>query len=349
MVTLRTRFNLPGWAEIFVPNRFYAVAFAVCCITQAFIPEDSFADDTPTNSFQVKEEETQLAKRFAERESVEPLFEYSLGAGYRKDNLNWNIAVGGVNVASEVSWKGAVIAQLRAAGKVNLGGDWLVRGMYITGAVWSGGNQDSDYAGNNRTQEYSRSNNKTGGTVHDISIGIGKKIRLFDLASGRVMYVVPLAGYSIHQQNMTMYDGRQTIPAYGALSGLQNTYDTRWKGAWLGMDALLGLGKNISLNATLEYHRVDYSAEANWNLRNDFAHPVSFRHFAKGNGILANIGASYGFSRNFSMNASFEKQKWKTHSGYDQTNLSYGATNYYTLNPVSWDSTSLFLAAVYRF
>jgi hypothetical protein len=158
-----------------------------------------------------------------------------------------------------------------------------------------------------------------------------------------------LAGLSIHQQSLTMYDGQQTVPANGTITGLNNSYDAQWKGSWLGVDALLGLGENISFNATVEFHKVDYSAEANWNLRADFAHPVSFRHVAKGYGILTSVGLSYRFTRNFLMNATFERQKWNTYAGYDQTNFSYGATNYYTLNPVSLDSSALLFGAVYRF
>lgn len=321
----------------------------VACCSLILFSAASLAEDASTRSFQVKEDETQLAKRFAVREAIESPFEYSLGAGYRKDNLKWSIADAGANIASEVNWKNTVIAQLRAAARINLRGDWMVRGIYTTGAVKYGSNQDSDYAGSNRTQEFSRSDNKTGGAVRDLSIGLGRKFHLFDFASGGALYVVPLAGLSIHQQSLTMYDGRQTLPANGALSGLHNSYDTQWKGSWLGLDALLGLGENISLSATVEYHRVDYSAEANWNLRNDLAHPVSFKHVANGYGVLLAAGASYRFSRNFLLSTLFEHQKWNTYSGYDQTNFSYGATNYYTLNPVSWDSTALSLMAVYRF
>ncbi|MDD5058246.1 MAG: hypothetical protein PHQ60_10260 [Sideroxydans sp.] len=310
---------------------------------------DSFADDFSIKSFQVKEEETQLAKRFALREAAESPFEYSLSAGYRKDNLNWSIADGSVNVASEVNWKNTVIAQMRATAKIKLWHDLQLRGIYTTGAVKSGSNQDSDYAGSNRTQEFSRSDNKTGGAVRDISIGLGYKFRLFDLPSKGSLSVVPLAGLSIHQQSLTMYDGVQTLPANGALTGLNNSYNTQWKGAWLGMDALLNLGEHISLNSTAEYHSVDYSADANWNLRSDFKHPVSFSHVAKGNGTLVSVGIAYRFNRNFQINTSYERQKWNTYQGYDQTNFSYGATNYYTLNPVSWDSTAWSLGAVYQF
>lgn len=323
--------------------------FALFCFSLLFVSHASFAGDSLKESLRVKDEETQLAKRFAERESAEPPFEYSLSAGYRKDNLSWSIANGAVNVASEVSWKNTVIAQLRAAGKLNLGSDWLIRGIYTTGAVKSGNNQDSDYAASDRTHEYSRSNNKTGGAVRDVSIGLGRNFRLFGLESGRALHVAPLAGLSIHQQTLTMYDGNQTVPANGAISGLNNSYATQWKGSWFGMDALLGLGGNLSLNSTMEYHWVDYSAEADWNLRSDFAHPVSFRHVARGNGTLVSVGASYRFSRNLLMDTSFERQQWRTYAGYDQTNFSSGATGYYTLNPVSWDSTAFLLGAVYQF
>lgn len=335
--------------RIAIPQRRFSIALVLCCFSLAFIPDDSFADELLTEPFQVKEEETQLARRFAVRESIESPFEYSLSAGYRTDNMSWSIANGTVNAASEVNWKKTVVAQLRAAGKFNLGSGWLVRGIYTTGAVKSGNNQDSDYAGRDRTQEYSRSNNKTGGAVRDISIGLGRNMRLFNLESGVTMYVAPLAGLSIHQQSLTMYEGNQTIPANGAISGLNNGYATQWKGSWLGVDALLGLPGNLSLISTVEYHRVGYSAEADWNLRSDLAHPVSFRHVAKGSGKLVSVGVSYRFSRNFLMNTLFERQQWKTSTGYDQTNFSYGATNYYTLNPISWDSTTFSLAAVYQF
>lgn len=331
---------------IFISQRLRSAASLWCLSLVTF---GAIAGDLPSESFQVKEEETQLARRLALRELVEPPYEYSLGAGYRRDDLSWSIAGGGINVASEVRWKKTVIAQLRAAGKVYLGGGWLIRGTYSTGAVKSGSNQDSDYGGNNRTQEYSRSNNTTGGAVRDLSIGLGRRIEMLRSVGEDAIRITPLAGLSIHEQSLTMYDGHQTIPAHGPINGLQNSYATRWKGSWLGLDALFSLTANFSLNSTVEYHWVDYSAEADWNLRSDFAHPVSFRHVARGQGTSIAVGASYRFNRNFLANALLDRQKWNTNPGYDQTNFSTGVVNYYTLNPVSWDSTSLYLSAVYQF
>ena len=321
----------------------------VCCFAIFFIPTVSFAEDALQESLQVKEEETQLAKWFAKRELVESPFEYALSVGYRKDNFDWSVANSSVNIASELIWKDMVIEQLRAAARLNLGYDWFIRGNYATGMVVSGTNRDSDYAGNNRTQEYSRSDNKTGGVVREISIGLGNRLRVFDQADGLGLYLSPLAGFSIHQQALTMYDGRQSVPFDSVLSGLNNSYEAQWKGAWVGMDALFKIGRNILLNTSAEYHRADYYAKANWNLRNDLAHPVSFEHVADGRGILLSSGISYRLTRNLLLNAMFEHQRWRTDKGYDTTFFSYGTTSHYTLNPVSLDSRSISLGAVYQF
>ena len=54
--------------------------FALFCFSLLFVSHASFAGDSLKESLRVKDEETQLAKRFAERESAEPPFEYSLSA-----------------------------------------------------------------------------------------------------------------------------------------------------------------------------------------------------------------------------------------------------------------------------
>ena len=55
------------------------VAVMLLCLSAKIL-----AKEASTRSFEVKEDETQLAKRFAVRESVESPFEYSLSAGYRQ-------------------------------------------------------------------------------------------------------------------------------------------------------------------------------------------------------------------------------------------------------------------------
>jgi len=307
------------------------------------------AADAPDRRFEVSAEDTQLAQRLAIRDAVQLPFEYSMSVGARQDHLNWNIANGNVNVGSEVDWTKTTIQQLRLTGKWNVFDAWALRGMFSTGSVNSGTNRDSDYAASDRSQEYSRSQSKTGGAVRDLSLALAHQIKFDYLQQGGGLKLTPLLGLSVHQQSLTMYEGQQIVPANGALIGLNNSYDAVWQGPWIGMDAAFDFGGYLSLIGSVEYHWVSFSAEANWNLRTDLSHPVSFKHVANGNGLTASLGAAYQYSRPLSLHVLLERQQWRTATGYDQTNFSYGGTGYYTLNPVQWESQAVSVGASYQF
>src|SRR3989304_5599368 len=183
----------------------------------------------------------------------------SVSAGQRKDNLNWSIAGNGVNVLSELKWENLAIAQLQAVAEFHLKNDLRLRARLGYGVIDSGNNQDSDYDGNNRTLEYSRSNNKAGGDVLDASIGFGKRLRMRDLSAGRSFYVTPFVGLSMHRQNLTMTDGVQTIssastPPLGPIPGLASSYDAQWMGPWLGAGALGETGQGWAVLAKRGEH-----------------------------------------------------------------------------------------------
>ena len=290
-----------------------------------------------------------LAALPAVKASTDTPMDLSISAGYREDSLNWNIAGGGVNVLSELSWKNLAIAQVQATAKLNIKNDLRIRADLGYGAIISGANQDSDYNGNNRTLEFSRSNNKAGGNVIDASIGIGKTLRLLDQTVGKYIYITPSIGWSVHQQNLTMTDGVQTIPAFGPFPGLASSYDAQWQGPWIGVDASIETGSNLSLIASAEYHLADYSAKANWNLRDVFDHPVSFKHDAKSRGIVGSVGASYPVAKNWTMNLILKYQVWSTRAGSDLIYFANGSVGYTRLNTVNWESTAYNLEIVHQF
>ncbi|NOT20822.1 MAG: hypothetical protein HOP24_11250 [Sideroxydans sp.] len=307
------------------------------------------ATDAVGRGFEVKAADTQLAQRLAKRDAADLPFVYSVSVGMRRDHLNWNIANGNVNIASEVDFAKTTLQQLRLAGEWNVIDAWALRGMFSTGSVNSGTNRDSDYAARDRTQEYARSQSKTGGAVRDLSLALAHKIKLGDFKQGGTLQLTPLLGLSIHQQSLTLYDGNQVMPTHGVLIGLNNSYDAVWQGPWIGMDAAFDFGGDLSLISSVEYHWVNFRAEANWNLRNDLSHPVSFKHVANGHGLSASLGAAYQYSRPLSLHVLLERQQWRTATGYDQTNFSYGGTGYYTLNPVQWESQAVSVGASYQF
>ena len=205
----------------------------------------------------VNENETQLAKWFSEREETTAMFQYSLDIGYRKDDLSWSIATDTVSHVSEVSWKNTEISQATFSGEINIYKDWLVTGYYSVGAVASGGNQDSDYAASNRTNMYMHSESKTGGSVDDVSLAIGKKLVISGGELQRTITITPLLGFSIHEQSFTMYDGHQTVPFEAVLTNLNNTYDTQWRGIWFGAESMFEIDKKRLLKISYVYNNVD--------------------------------------------------------------------------------------------
>jgi len=272
----------------------------------------------------------------------------SLGFSERKDSLNWNIAGSTVNILSELEWNQLQIKQIHANATLHLPQHLNLAINIQRGSIHSGENTDSDYDGNNRTLPFSRAKSKGGGNVNDWSIGVGKEIKVIETAS-----ITPSVGWSQHQQNLTMTQGFQIIPDdepyYGAFGGLNNRYDAKWKGLWLGIASQFSLAQQWTLSTDLKYHRVDYAADANWNLRHEFMHPLSFEHQAKGAGVEATVAVSYPMSTHTKLQFLMQYQKWQTSTGQDNTYFVAGTTSTYVLNQVNWHSQSYGLVLIYGF
>jgi hypothetical protein len=327
----------------------YLVTKLIACCFAMTTPSESLAEEKFESSPN-KEMGLSLSEELPdELTSMEAPFEFLLKAGYREDNLNWNEAGGSINILSELKWEHLKIAQISADAGLNFHTDWKLRGVLTYGRITSGSNQDSDYNGNNRTLEFSRSNNKGGGKVRDVSAGFGKTIHLSSPSSKNDLSVSPSVGLSIHQQYLTMTDGFQTLPASGSYPGLANSYDTKWQGPWAGISGHLEQRGNWSLTATAEYHWADYSAQANWNLRREFSHPVSFVHTAKGRGIMFSAETTYPVSKEWRFSLSMTLQRWKTGAGIDKTFFSDGSAGYYPLNEVNWRSAAVDLGVARSF
>ncbi len=205
--------------------------------------------------------------------------EFLFSTGYRVDDFNWNIA-GDIygnnpNILSELTWNDIEIYQIKFHFKTILHGVCYLRGSSGFGWIFNGESQDSDYSGDNRTSEFSRSiNSADDGNILDVSLGIGYQFT-FRLDS---FGITPLIGYSYHRQNLTITNGIRIIPPTDPFPGLDSTYVAEWNGPFLGLDFTLKLNNKHTVFAEIEYHWANYYAKADWNLRSDFAHPKSFEH-----------------------------------------------------------------------
>lgn len=278
--------------------------------------------------------------------------ESSLRGGYRVDDLSWSIAgnLSGSrpNILSELTWDGIE--------SYTINGDTLItwkvlalRGTANYGWIFNGDNQDSDYLGDNRTFEFSRSNNASDdGYVADFSGGVGIPWTF----PGNDFYdfrLIPLAGYSYHRQFLTITDGFQTIPALGSFAGLNSHYKSEWDGPWLGFDMSFKAYEKFRFYGGFEYHWASYLGRARWNLRTDFAQPESFRATADGRGLVGTIGLAYHLTDKWLIQADAKFQSWSTDPGILRIFLAGGSVVDTRFNEAQWDSYAVSLGIRRRF
>ena len=279
-------------------------------------------------------------------------------AGWRRDDFDWNIAsdISGdatPNILSELTWSDLKMTQLKLESDVFIDNHFVFTGMLAYADIYEGDNQDSDYSGNDRTLEFSRSNNDSGdGDAMDWSLGAGYKLYLGsdeDLLVADDMWLTLLGGYSYHELNLIITEGVQTIPDTGPFGPtLHTSYWAEWDGPWLGFQ-LEGSIDKIFGTFRFEYHWADYYGSANWNLRNDFQHPKSFEHIADGRGLVFNLGAGYEVTDSLTLNLRADIQDWEATDGIDRTFFASGTTTEIRFNEVNWKSKALMLGSTYHF
>ena len=296
-----------------------------------------------------------------------------LSLGYRVDQLDWSVAGGSAggspNILSELTWRDIEVVQLQLTGNLELkASPWLkantvFQGRLAYGSIVSGSNQDSDYATDNRTLEWSRSENSADeGFTFDVSGAVGAKFnKVVNYFS-----ITPLAGYSLHRQDLSITDGYQAFsndvihdtyfptatghpPKLGPIPGLDSSYTAYWYGPWVGLTIAAEPLEQLKIALTGEYHWIDYFAEANWNLREDLAHPISFEQEARGTGIVWSLETEYVLTDRWSMLLSGNLQYWQTDAGADTSYRADGTRGGTRLNEVSWDSYALMGGLLYRF
>ena len=288
-------------------------------------------------------------QRFSHETSV---MSYQLG--YRNDQLDWNIASdpSGTftpNILSELTWQEVESVQLTVDFSGLISELLFYRVNVAVASIRKGQNQDSDYNGNDRTLEFSRSNNNaSSGTLSDFSGAIGIPFTFGDNAA-TLLRVTPLIGYSYHSQKFSMTDGVQTIatsgitPDLGPFPGLNSSYEAEWYGPWLGIELKLGITQNVEVSLVLEHHEGDYLGIGNWNLRSDFQHPKSFEHVADASGDLVSLNLAIVSDYAWNWLFSIQFQSWQADSGIDTVFFSDNTVGVTRLNEVNWQAITVSL------
>jgi hypothetical protein len=290
---------------------------------------------------------------------------FSISLGTRWDDLDWSIAGANeygqpINVRSELEWDNVQSYQLRLDNRTQIGGFFYFRGYFDYATIKDGTIRDSDYNGNGRTEEYSRSiSTSAGDQLWDLSGGIGYPFHLD--RNGASYLLAPLFGLSLHKQNFRITEGYQVLtepggPELGELEGLNSSFEAKWLGPWLGLDLRCCMAAKhtrlvpMEWGLSLEYHfQTRYRAKANWNLRDDFEHPVSFRQEADARGICLTGDWRISPWQRWDIQFIATLQTWETEDGTLRFFNADGTSDAVRLNEVQWTTHSLMAGLTYHF
>ena len=262
--------------------------------------------------------------------------------------LRWNIArdLYGTtpNILSELTWSDLQVYQVQRGAEIIVN-DVVFRMSVGYGWVTAGDNQDSDYHLDDRTDEWSRSySDARGGFLFSGSAALGYRFRL---GGGRQLTLKPLLGLAYNQQAMVMTDGVQVIlPPTGPVAGLNSSYVAHWGSMWTGAAIDAAITEGLSLGVVVALHGAAYIALADWNLRPDFAHPVSFVHRAIGLGVEGEISLDFTINQWWALKCSFGIEYWEAGPGLDITFKNDGSHAVTRLNEVVWRSVTVGIGPV---
>lgn len=263
----------------------------------------------------------------------------AISTGYRHDNMRFTIGgKGAPNILSELEWQAPAL-EIRADGGWTHASGATIKGHLAYAKTYTDGkNQDSDYALDNRQAEFSRSYaDTTGSEMIDLLLGAGWKLPL-----GPAVSLTPLLGLARYEGTYRSSNGRQVISdaanasllgidnwnaPLGAFDNLHSRYRPVWSSVWLGLDGEFKAGDRLTLRGGVKHHWFKYKAEADWNLRSSFAHPVSFRHEDNGTGWEAEISTDFRLTGAHRLTLDLSKREMKTSQGNDTTFFYNGSSS----------------------
>lgn len=295
-------------------------------------------------------------------EATEPHYfslEIDAKTGKTNGQLDWNIASdlkgnSTPNVLSELEYSNLDIWKNSAGGTLTIEAGTL-KNIFIQadvgkGIINSGDGRDSDYDGDNRTEEYSRSHSDiTGDNTLDFEVGAGYR---WKLTPGIILK--PAISYFHSRQSVRMQNGIQEItttgrtPSEGPFNNLNSTYQAEWNGFWLGGTVELNK-EDHHFTIKFQHHKMDFHSEANWNLRSSFAHPKSFEQWASGGGNTFGLSYAYNFTQQWQLLFDWQKSDFSAKDGTDTVFFADGDKASARLNEANWEASGWSVGLQHQF
>jgi len=264
----------------------------------------------------------------ARGQDIEKTAQVSFSSLWQQENFHWSIAGNNngtnPNILSELKWKNITGPGYSVALHYKVWLRIMLYADYNRTAINSGAVSDRDYNGDNRTAPvYSENFSDNKGHTSSWSLGAG-----YAIFNNNRFSFAPSAGYGENNQSLYLVD------LTGQFPGLNSSYRANWKGAFLKVASSLKLLRALKLSVDVTYNQVNYNADGDWNLINEFQHPVSYSHIAKGYGINTNARLTYAITHHIAVDIGYGYFNWQTGTGNDLLYLSSGQVDKTRLNGV---------------
>lgn len=256
------------------------------------------------------------------QQPASPSLQIGIQTGYHTEGLRWSIAGnlqgGSPNIYSELIWKHVNGLLCAADVRWKAWRSLEVYARFSMVSISGGKVTDTDYHGDNRTGvAYYGYFDAGRGNLLSGELRVGYRLSL-----GGGITITPAIGYGGDRQLLYI------LPYAGnAPSALNSTYDALWKGFTGSVSAVFPLGRRWEADPSLTYHQTSLTGTADWNLIDDFQHPISFRDHADGYGVVPALSLVFHLRSHWSVLAHGSYGYWKTGTGVDELYMSSGTTS----------------------
>lgn len=284
---------------------------------------------------------------------------WNVGIGYEnvRSDIDYNIAGGlgtngdsAPNVLSELKFRGLDGGALRVTvGRMVQVNDDLALALklnYGKSGSLGGAVRDEDYNSDNRTDLFSDSQSSTAHSKSsNWSVDGQMKFRWGESVGN---YWGLNLGTSNTNLKIKLTDGKQIVPVAEPIENLHSTYNPEYKNTKIGIftEHLIG---SVFLSFGYDKIKTDFDATGDWNLRTDYAHPISYKQSANGYGTQLTIAVTLPVSEHIDTSLSAQRTSIKVNNGFDQIFSPGGDSLATRLNGNSLKSNSISLSLSYHF
>lgn len=247
-----------------------------------------------------------------------PKWKIKPSVGLNQSKFDWSIAGNlsgnSPNILSELIWQELKGPVFGLDIQYNMTNRLRIKAIHQYTKITKGEVKDTDYADDNRQNAFYFDRFDAGkGYLSGTRLQINYQAVTFGGVG-----ISPIIGLSYDQHQFHLLETDNNVMT----TGLNSTYQTKYKGFDLGFEGTLAL-KAFNITAGILGGFYSYSAKANWNLIPDFAKPVSFTQKANAFALQGYANLAIPLSKSFQLTLDYQINTMNTNAGVDKAYFMY--------------------------